>query len=112
MFEYDGYVRESVAAIIMLIVGVAVSVLVITFAGALGGQTYNLVEDDIDAISNANIQASVRDSIESGFEALETTGDYMPIIVLAVMVSIVLALLINNLGGGIGMGYGRGGYAL
>lgn len=127
MFEYDGYVQESVAAIIMLIVGVAIAVMTITLSGAIGGSVYEQVEEQLvdyneavdhntfvinaDGIRNNNIGAAVRNSIQGGFDALETTGDYMPIVVLAVMVSLVLALLINNLGGST-IGYGGGGYAL
>ena len=85
----------AVGAIIMLVVGVGVAVLVQIFVGALGGQTYNLVETDIDNISDATIKAHVKDGIKSGFEALETTGNYMPIIVLAVVISLVLTLVLS-----------------
>lgn len=103
MYKKKGQVANNVGAIITLIVGVGVASLVLIFVGSLGGQTYNLVESDIDAISNANIKADVKDAIESGFEAVETSGDYLPIIVLAVVIFIVLGLVI-------GMGGGRAAY--
>ena len=164
------FAGNAVGNIITLIVGVGVSVLVLIFVGALGGQTYNLVEDDIDALgsttvsgdtftllngtaarlnhgqihtdslsiynatglgviglanftinypegtvsmadagrvaNNTNLGANytyglasarndVRNSIVSGFNALETTGNYTPLIVLAVVIALVLSLVLG-----------------
>jgi len=112
MMEKEGFIQESVNGIITLIVGVGVAALILIFVGALGGQTYNLVEADINDINNANIRTSVTNSIESSFEALENTGDYMPIVVLAIIITIVLSLIlgllaIGQIGGG-GRGFGGG----
>lgn len=98
--ENDMYVKEgqmggAVGNIIVLITGVGVSVLVLIFVGVLGGQTYQQVEADIDAISNGTIKASVKNGVISGFEALEDTGSYLPIIVLAVIITVVLALVLG-----------------
>jgi CHASE3 domain sensor protein len=94
-FEVQGQAQGAVGAIITLVVGVAVATLILIFVGALGGQTYNLVEPDINSINNTTIQNSVKNSMASGFTALEQTGDYMPIIVLAVIISVVLALVLG-----------------
>ena len=94
-FEKCGQVGGQIGMVIQLIVGVGIAALVLIFVGTMGGQTYNLVEADLDAISDGNIQASVKSGISSGFEALETTGDYLPLIVLAVVISIVLALVLG-----------------
>jgi hypothetical protein len=107
IYEKEGQAAGAVGNIITLIVGVGVSVLVLIFVGALGGQTYNLVESDIDAITNDNISGAVKNSITSGFDALEQTGNYLPIIVLAVVISLVLVLVLGftafgNMGGGRG----------
>ena len=178
IFRKKGQVSSTVGAIITLIVGVAVSVLVLIFVGALGGQTFELLEDDLDAIGNhvvtndaltllnhsavpldhsfiqsgtlrifnasetinlnnftinydagtvyllqgtdlylnnsavyanytwgvAEIRASVKGSIVSGFSALEQTGDFLPIIVLAVIIFLVLGIVLGLtfLGGGRG----------
>jgi len=95
----------AVGAIITLIVGVGVSVLVLIFVGSLGGQTYQLVESDIDEISNTTIKNSIKQGIVSGFEALEQTGNYLPIIVLAVVIAVVLTLVIGFTAFGGGGGY-------
>lgn len=95
LYAKEGQMGGAVGAIIQLIVGVGVAVLVLIFVGALGGQTYNLVEPDIDAISNGTVQAAVKNGIISGFNALEQTGDYLPIIVLAVVISLVLFLILG-----------------
>lgn len=94
LYEKKGQVA-AVGAIITLIVGVGVAVLVLIFVGALGGQTYQLVEPDIDAITNTTIQGKIKDSILSGFTALQQTGSYLPIVVLAVIIFIVLTLVLG-----------------
>ena len=108
LYEEQGQMSGAVGAIITLITGVGVSVLVLIFVGALGGQTYNLVEPDIDSISNGTVRSSVKNGIISGFQALEQTGDYLPIIVLAVIISLVLFLVLGmtrvTTGGGLGGG--------
>jgi len=108
LYRKEGQVAESVGAIVTLIIGVGVAVLILIFVGVLGGQTYNLTEGDLDAITNDTVRNSVKNSIISGFEALETTGSYLPIIVLAVIIAIVLALVIGftAFGGSGGVGGG------
>ena len=102
LYEKKGQAQGAVGAIISLIVGIGVAVLILIFVGALGGQTYDLVEDDIDAIGNDTIKGHVNAGIIAGFEALEQTGSYLPIIVLAVIISLVLSLILGftALGGG------------
>lgn len=99
------FAGSAVANIITLVVGIGVGVLVLIFVGSLGGQTYNLVEPDIDGITNTTISGHIKDSIVSGFSALETVGDYLPIIVLAVVIALVLSLVLSftafgRMGGG------------
>lgn len=169
-----GNIDSSVSSIVILITGVGVAVLVLIFVGALGGQTYNIVETDIENIytvttnksftavngtavsisdsainsgslsiidenstaiglgnfsidyqagdvtltsgaaynnlplnasftsGDLTIENSVKGSITSGFSALEQTGDYLPIIVLAVVIVMVLGLVVGfaAMGGG------------
>ena len=106
LYEKKGQAAGAVGAIVTLISGVGVAVLVLIFVGSLGGQTYDLVEDDIDAITNVTIKNSVKNGIISGFEALEKTGKYLPIIVLAVIIGLVLVLILGYtaIGGGMGRG--------
>lgn len=115
LFMENQYVKRgqmggAVGAVIALITGIGVAVLVLIFVGALGGQTYNLVEDDIDNISDATIKGHIKSGITSGFSALEQTGDYLPIIVLAVVIALVLTLVLGFTA--FGGGSGRGGTAL
>ena len=94
-YETEGNVTENIGAMVFLIVGVGIATLVLIFVGVLGGQVYEQVESDIDAITNTTIQNSVRNAIVSGFEALEVTGSYLPIIVLAVIIFIVLSIVMG-----------------
>jgi len=185
-YNKSGQVGGSVGAVIGLIVGIGIAVLVLIFVGALGGQTYELVEDDIDALTakvindsitvlnntavalsnddvvanslatiriasindthcaslnnytfdldagtvtllapdvqecsgtlvnfsythgSLEVQNSIKSGIMSSFEALEKTGDYLPIIVLAFVISIVLFLVLG-MTGMVGGGEGRTG---
>ena len=109
-YEKSGQMGGAVGAVISLITGVGVAVLVLIFVGTLGGQTYQLVEPKIDAITNTTIRDSVKQGVISGFDALKQTGDYLPIIVLAVIISLVLFLVLGL--GGVASGGGRGGSAL
>lgn len=106
-FMLEGQTTGAVGAIITLIVGVGVAVLVLIFVGVLGGQTYQLTESKIDAITNTTIKTSVKESIVQGFSALEQTGTFLPIIVLAVVIFVVLTLVLGFTAFG-GMGGGRG----
>jgi hypothetical protein len=108
LYKKKGQTMGSVGAIIGLITGIGVSVMVLIFVGVLAGQTYQLTESKIDAITNDTVKTYVKDSIVSGFSALKTTGDYLPIIVLAVIIAIVLSLVL----GLTAFGGGRGGSAL
>jgi hypothetical protein len=102
-YESDGYVTENVGAIVFLIVGVGIATLVLIFVGVLGGQVYQQVEADIDAITNDTIKNHIKDSIIAGFKALDTTGTYLPIVVLAVIIFVVLSIVMG-LGAFGGMG--------
>jgi len=110
-FEAEGFVSGSVQAAITLIVGMSVATVVIIFSSSLSAKTYELTEDDINAISNSTIKTSVQNAVLSGFEAQEQTANFLPLIVLAVVITLVLVLLLSMpmIGGAMG---GRGGSAL
>lgn len=105
IYKKEGYVQGEVGAIIALITGVGVATLVLIFVGTLGGQTYGMVEEDINALNDSIVQGYVKDAITNSFKALSQTGKYMPIVVLAVIISIVLTLVMG-LGGRTGGYYG------
>lgn len=110
IYRKEGAINQEIGAIITLIVGVGVAALVLIFVSALGGSTYNLVEDDLDAISNDSIKNYSKEGIVSAFQALSSTGSYLPIIVLAIVIFLVLGLIFSMVGG---TGYyGGGGSAL
>lgn len=109
LYEKKGQIQGSVGAIISLIVGVGVGVLVLIFVGVLGGQTYNIAQSDIEAINDTTIKTNVQNAVKSGFSALEQTGSYMPLIVLAVVIALVLSLVLGFTAFG---NQGRGGSAL
>ena len=110
-YTKKGYVQESVAAIIFLIMGVGMATLVLIFVSVLGGQVYSQTAANINAISDTNIKNNVTAAIESSFTALNTTGGYLPIIVLAVIIFIVLGLVMSLTPSFRG-GYGYGGSVL
>lgn len=169
----QGQTAAAIMSVIFLIAGFAVAGLLFTFTQVLGGQTYNLVESDIDEITSftsdnetfratngtwvlaINNTASVRSivilngtdwsdvttnftvntttgrvlltwvmdtdvlnnsicwvtyeyddetiknaikaGILSNFEAQQQIGDYMPIIALAIIITIVIGLIIGGI---------------
>ena len=103
VYRKSGYVYGEIGTVIGLIIGVGVATMVIIFIGILGGQTYQMTEADIQAINDTTIKGYITDSITNSFKALSQTGKYLPLVVLAVIISIVLAVII-------GLGRGGGGY--
>ncbi len=108
LYSKKGQVENVVGSIIALIVGVGVATLVLIFVGVLGGQVYQQSEAQIDAITNVTIRNHIKGGVVAGFDALETTGTYLPIIVLAVVIFLVLALVLGFTNIGAGFGGGRG----
>lgn len=109
LYQKKGQVGAGTAvnAIIYLVMGTAVATILLIFSTSLSGQVYQTVETDIDSITNDTIKNSIKDSIVYGFDAMKTTGQYMPIIILAVVIALVLGLVVGfmyfgNMGGGRG----------
>ena len=104
-YKKQGFAGEVVGSIVMLIVGLGVATLVLIFTSVLGGQTYQLVEGKIDAISNETVKANIKSAAIAGFEAQKQTGEYLPLIALAVVIFMVLGLVLSmtnfsGMGGG------------
>jgi len=95
MYSKKGQVAVGGSEVLTLIIVVGIAALVLIFVSTLGGQTYNLVEADINNISNTTVRTSVQNASQSGFDAMETVGNYLPLIVLAIVISIVLALILG-----------------
>jgi high-affinity Fe2+/Pb2+ permease len=98
---YKGYVEAG--AMTTLIIGVGIAVLLLIFIGVLGGQAYSLTQSNIENITDATIRGYVKDAITSGFKSLQTVGQYMPLIVLAVVIAVILSIVL-----GFGVFGGRG----
>lgn len=102
LYEKHGFMGGAMGQMIGLVLGVGIAVLLIIMIGVLAGQTYNIVEPKILNISDATIQTSIKNSVKSGFSALEQTGSYMPILVMAYIIALVIVLVLGfaNIGGG------------
>jgi hypothetical protein len=107
LFNKKGQAGYASSQMIVLIVGVGVAILVLIFVSVLGGQTYQLSEAKIDAITNTTVRDAVKASAVNGFDALEQTSSYMPLVVLAAIIGLVLTIVLGftQFGGGSG---GRG----
>jgi hypothetical protein len=108
-----GYVQESVSAIIFLIMGVGMATLVLIFVSVLGGQVYQQTAPTLLQVNatNPGVYGNITAAINSSFTALNTVGGYLPIVVLAVIIFLVLGLVMS-LTPGFGTGGGYGGSAL
>ena len=109
-YEVEGQmIQNTMGGVVALIASIAVAVLLLIFTGVLSGQAYQQSEADLDAITNTTIKTSVKNAIISGFEAQEKTGDYLPLIVLAMVIGLVLTVVLSlvfipNMTGGRGGG--------
>ena len=65
--EKKAQVTGSVGVMVSLVVGIGVAVLVFIFVGSLGGQTFELVEDDLDSIGDGG--SSSREAVTLLFAA-------------------------------------------
>jgi hypothetical protein len=90
---FKGYVEAG--AMTTLIIGVGVSVLLLIFIGVLGGQAYSLTQSNIESINDSVIKGYVKDAITSGFQSLKTVGQYMPLVVLAVVIAVILTVVLG-----------------
>ena len=99
-----------VNSVVAIILGIGIALILYVFFGTLAGQTYQLVETDIDAITNTSVKNYIKQGIVKGFEAYKQEGQYMPLIVLALVIGIVLSIIMSlmvfaNMGGGRGGGF-------
>lgn len=104
-YKKDGMV--DVASVYQLVVaGVLLGalMLVLIFVPVLGGAVFEQTEDQISAITDANVQASVKATALSGFGTLETFADYTGLFVLGIIIVALLSLIIGGLIGRTGMG--------
>ena len=111
-FEVEGAVRvgEAVQAIILLIVGVGIAALLLVFVATLGGQAYSQVQADINAIADAEVKNYVIGAAKSGFKAMNTTGNELPLVAMAIAFAITIGVIIAMLSFANFGGYGYGGY--
>jgi hypothetical protein len=107
IYMKEGEMGGTIGGVIGLIVGVGIAVLVLVFVGVLGGQTWQQTEADIDAITNTTVKGHIKNAAINGFDALEKTGAYLPLIVLALVIGVVLSVVLGFMSFG-----GRGGSAL
>ncbi len=108
-YKKDGMV--DVASVYQLVVaGVLLGalMLVLIFVPVLGGAVYQETEAQINAISDANVQASVQATALEGFATLETFSSYTGLFVLGIIIVALLGLIIGGLIGNTSFG-GNGG---
>jgi len=110
-FEYkeEGVVNQTIGAMIALFVGLGVVALVVILVGVLSGKAYNTVEADISALADVNaesgatisgnpiIEQDINNAIHHGFSSFNDGVAFLPIIVLALVFFLVLALLATGM---------------
>lgn len=94
-FKKGQVANAAIGSIVALVVGVGVVTILIIFVGVLGGQTFQLAQPNLQNITNQPIGTAINNSILSGFTTLQTTTSYVPLIVLAVIIFIVLTLVLG-----------------
>lgn len=96
----------AMSGVVGLVIGLGLSILTLIFMATLGGATYGAAETQINAISNATVKDAVKAASVAGFGGYTTLGNFLPIVVLAGLVGVVLVLILGsfNFAGG-GGGY-------
>jgi len=105
VYEKKGQVQQNVSAMLVLIMGVGIATLVLIFTSVMSAQVYMQVESDIQSINDTTVKGYVTEAIQSGFKSYQTTGNYLPILVLAVIIFVILGLIMS-LGRAGNYGYG------
>src|SRR5690606_32875652 len=76
LYSKKGQLAGSVGAIVMLVIGVGVAVLVLIFIGVLGGQTYNLVEPQINDlygnVADEAFEGTLNDVVQLAHQGIES----------------------------------------
>lgn len=86
---------EIGGSIIGIVLAVGIATVITIFTGVLSGQSYQLSESKIAAINDSTIKGYVQDSITAGFSAQKQASEMMPLIVLASVIGIVLAVVVG-----------------
>lgn len=91
--------NSAIGSIIALVVGVGIVVVVVIFISVLSGTTYTLTESSFSNFTNStmglSVSTSLNASVLSGFTTFQTTSSYIPLVVLAVIIFIVLSLVLG-----------------
>lgn len=96
-------VFETVLGLILIgTVGTVLSV----FGGALSGQVYNTAQTQISGITNSTIKGSVESAILASFQAQEQNAEFQPLLYLALIMGVVIAVILGSVrvatGGNVG----------
>lgn len=69
-------------------------VIIVVIVGVLiATQTYTVASEDLDALTNEDVNAAAQAAVLGGFESFETFGDFLPIVVIVAIAAIILGLL-------------------
>jgi hypothetical protein len=95
----------AISSMLTLIIGSSIATFIVILMGVLSGQTYNISQTQIAAITDPNISAAVTSGITNAFTAQTQVTQYLPLIILAVVAGIVLAVVMGigafaSVGGG------------
>lgn len=100
LYMKKGQVANSaIGSVVALVVAVGVITVVIIFIGVLGGQTFQLSQSTYGNFTNTTtgnaVGAALNGTAVSGFQALEQTASYVPLVVVAVVIFVVLTLVLG-----------------
>jgi len=98
-FKKGQVANAAIGSIIALVVGVGIITVIIIFIGILGGSTLTVSQTTLGNFTNTTmgnaVGSAVNQSFLNGFTTLQTTASYVPLIVLAVIIFIVLTLVLG-----------------
>ena len=102
-YERKGAVMGGVfEAILGLILIGTVGTVLTVFGGVLSGQIYSTSESQITAITNTTIRGYVQSAISSSFQAQQQNASFQPLLYLALIMGVVIAVILSSVRGAVG----------
>lgn len=85
--------------------GLVLVIVLVIVGGIVGARAWGINEQDVNNISNASVKSAVTNSAINSFQALETSTELVPLVVLGLFGGMAIgALYMGIRGGGAGGG--------
>lgn len=95
----EGALQGAAGAAVGIVIAVGLISVLSVLMGTISGTAYEISEDQIDLISNTTVKTYVKDGIIAAFKAQKQANEFLPIIILGLVFAVVIAVIMNSVGG-------------